>query len=164
MKHSLRWLVAALVLALALPALALGEMDVSASGITVSGTAQQLGKPQSYGSSKVTVTVPADNPAQDGVNPITGEPYSGAYQPVLVNIDSHPRALPHWGVASADLIYEMPIQRDGSTRQLALFMSEYPESAGPVRSARIPMCSLREMWGAPYYFFGYQGGTTSVKE
>ena len=36
MKHSLRWLVAALVLALALPALALGEMDVSASGITVS--------------------------------------------------------------------------------------------------------------------------------
>ena len=165
MKQTLRWLAAAIAaLVLALPAGVLAEIDISQSGLTVGGTAQQLGAPQSYGSSKITVSVPADNPVQDGVNPITGEAYDGAYQPVLVNIDSHPNALPHWGVASADLIYELPIQRDGSTRQLALFMGEYPESAGPVRSARIPMCSLREMWGAPYYFFGYQGGTTSVKE
>ena len=165
MKQTLRWLAAAIAaLVLALPAGVLAEIDISQSGLTVGGTAQQLGAPQSYGSSKITVSVPADNPVQDGVNPITGEAYDGAYQPVLVNIDSHPNALPHWGVASADLIYELPIQRDGSTRQLALFMSEYPESAGPVRSARIPMCSLREMWGAPYYFFGYQSGTTSVKE
>ena len=166
MKHSLRCLVAALVLALALPALALGEMDVSASGITVSGTAQQLGKPQSYGSSKVTVTVPADNPAQDGVNPITGEPYSGAYQVILANIDTHPRALPHWGVSSADLIYELPIQADGSTRSLALFMSDFPEGVGPVRSARVPMASLREMWGGTYCFYGFQGGrdTNNVQE
>ena len=146
----------------ALPALA--EFDVSQAGLSVAGTAQQLGKPKDYGSAKVTADVPQDNPMQDGVNPITGESWSGSYQPVLVNIDSHPRALPHWGVASADLIYELPIQQDGSTRQVALFMSEYPASAGPVRSARIPMASLAEMWGAPYYFFGYQGGTTSVKD
>ena len=144
MKQTLRWLAAAIAaLVLALPAGVLAEIDISQAGHTVSGTAQQLGAPQSYGSSRITVSVPADNPVQDGVNPITGEAYDGAYQPVLVNIDSHPNALPHWGVASADLIYELPIQRDGSTRQLALFMSEYPESAGPVRSARIPMCSLR---------------------
>ena len=165
MKQTLRRLaLCALTLALALPALALAQLDPAQAGLTLDGTAQQLGAPESYGSSKITVAVPADNLVQDGVNPITGEAYDGAYQPVLVNIDSHPRALPHWGVASADLIYELPIQQDGSTRQLALFMGEYPESAGPVRSARIPMCSLREMWGAPYYFFGYQGGTTSVKE
>lgn len=150
-------------LLLALPCLA-ADFDPAQAGITVQGSAQQLGKPKDFGSAKITVSVPADNSAQDGINPITGEPYSGRYMPVLVNIDSHPRALPHWGVGSADLIYELPIQRDGSTRQLALFMSEYPEIAGPVRSARIPMASLREMWGAPYYFFGYQEGTTSVKK
>ena len=140
------------------------EFDISQSGLIVSGEAQQLGKPESYGSEKIKVPVPDENAAQSGINPITGESWQGDYRPVLVNIDSHPRALPHWGVASADLIYELPIQADGSTRQLALFMGEYPEIAGPVRSARIPMASLAEMWGAPYYFFGYQGGTTSVKE
>ena len=140
------------------------EFDISQSGLIVSGKAQQLGKPESYGSEKIKVPVPDENTAQGGVNPITGENWQGDYRPVLVNIDSHPRALPHWGVASADLIYELPIQADGSTRQVALFMGEYPEIAGPVRSARIPMASLAEMWGAPYYFFGYQGGTTSVKE
>ena len=140
------------------------EFDVSQSGLIVSGEAQQLGKPESYGSEKIKVPVPDENTAQSGINPITGESWQGEYRPGLVNIDSHPRALPHWGVASADLIYELPIQADGSTRQVALFMGEYPEIAGPVRSARIPMASLAEMWGAPYYFFGYQGGTTSVKE
>ena len=140
------------------------EFDLSQSGLSVSGQAQQLGKPSSYGSEKISVPIPDENAAQSGINPITGESWQGEYRPVLVNIDSHPRALPHWGVASADLIYELPIQADGSTRQVALFMGDYPEIAGPVRSARIPMASLAEMWGTPYYFFGYQGGTTSVKE
>ncbi len=159
-----RKILALLVLVVSIPALAMAQVNPTEAGLTVSGQAQQLGAPANYGSASITVAVPADNAAQEGINPITGEAYSGSYQPVLVNIDSHPRALPHWGVASADLIYELPIQKDGSTRQLALFMSEYPEMAGPVRSARIPMCSLREMWGGPYYFFGYQSGTTSVKE
>ena len=105
----------------ALPAGA--AFDVGQTGLTVSGEAQQLGKPENYGSAKVTVKVPGDNPVQDGVNPITGESWSGGYHPVLINIDSHPRALPHWGVASADLVYELPIQQDGSTRQVALFLS-----------------------------------------
>lgn len=61
-------------------------------------------------------------------------------------------------MASADLIYEMPIQADGSTRELALFMGDYPDGAGPVRSARVPMCSLREMWGGVFCFYGYQEG------
>ena len=163
MKKTLILLLAILTCLLSLtPAYA--EFNISDAGLAVSGSAQQLGKPDSFGSEKITVPIPEDNTLQSSVNPITGESWQGDYRPVLVNIDSHPRALPHWGVASADLIYELPIQADGSTRQVALFMGEYPELAGPVRSARIPMASLREMWGAPYYFFGYQGGTTSVKE
>ena len=134
------------------------EFDLAASGLTASGSAQQLGAPGDYGSAKITVSVPGENPVQDGVNPITGEAFSGAYRPTLVSIDAHPAALPHWGASAADITYEMPIQADGSTRQVALFMGEYPESAGPVRSARVPMCSLREMWGGTFAFYGYQEG------
>ena len=109
-------------------------------------------------SRKITVDVPGENPVEDGVNPLTGESWYGNYYPILVNIDAHPEALPHWGVASADLIYEMPIQADGSTRALALFMGDYPDGAGPARPARVPMCSLREMRGAVFCLYGYQEG------
>ena len=148
---------------LTLPALA---ADFSASGLTVSGSAQQLSKPKNDGSAKVTVSVPGENPVISGESPLTGEPFSGQVQLVLANIDTHPRALPHWGVASADITYELPIQADGSTRSLALFMTDHPDSAGPIRSARVPMASLREMWGGTYCFYGYQGGRdkNNVKE
>ena len=145
-------------LLLALPALA---ADFSASGLTASGTAQQLGKAKDSGGKKITVRVPAENPVVDGESPLTGEPFFGYTNLVLANIDTHPRALPHWGVASADIIYELPIQADGSTRSLALFLTEHPDSAGPIRSARVPMASLREMWGGTYCFYGYQGGRDS---
>lgn len=166
MNKSLRLLAAGMItLMMAVPAAAgAAPFDLASTGLSASGSAQQLGNPKSYGSEKVTVSLPEENPVIDGVNPITGEPFSGAYQPTLVNIDTHPNALPHWGVSSADLIYELPIQADGSTRSLALFMGDYPDSAGPVRSARIPMCSLREMWGGVYCFYGYQGGSTSVSD
>lgn len=167
MTKSLRLLAAGTLLTLlAFPIAASADaFDVAATGLSASGSAQQLGKASDYGSSKVTISMPGENPVLEGVNPLTGEAYDGEYQPVLVNIDTHPGALPHWGVSAADLTYEMPIQADGSTRSLALFMGEIPENgAGPVRSARIPMCSLREMWGGVYCFYGYQGGTTDVKE
>lgn len=156
--------VLALLLCLSIPFAALAAA-LPETGLTVTGTAQQLGKPANYGSGKVTVRVPDENPAQESVNPLTGESYSGDYRLTLVSIDSHPQALPHWGVSCADLMYEMPIQRDGSTRSLALFLGDYPDSAGPVRSARVPMASLREMWGGTYCFYGYQEGSgkTNVK-
>ena len=166
MRNIICLLLAALAcLLLALPAQGFAA-DFSAAGLTAPGWAQQLGKPASYGSKEVTVAVPGENPVISGVNPITGEPYSGAYQVILANIDTHPRALPHWGVSSADLIYELPIQADGSTRSLALFMSDFPEGVGPIRSARVPMASLREMWGGTYCFYGFQGGrdTNNVQE
>ena len=137
------------------------EFDLSITGLTAPGSAQQLGAPEDYGSAKITVSIPGENPALEGVNPLTGEAFSGAYRPTLVAIDAHPGALPHWGVGSADITYEMPIQADGSTRELALFMGEYPDGAGPVRSARVPMCSLREMWGGTLAFYGYQEGRDS---
>ncbi|MFR5796610.1 MAG: DUF3048 domain-containing protein [Christensenellales bacterium] len=107
-------------------------------------------------SRKITVDVPGENPVEDGVNPLTGESWYGNYYPILVNIDAHPEALPHWGVASADISYEMPVQADGSTRSAMLFMGTIPAYAGPVRSGRVPMGSLREIWGGAWVFYGWQ--------
>ena len=46
---------------------------------------------------RITANVPDENEVEDGINPITGEPWYGSYTPILVTIDSHPDALPHWG-------------------------------------------------------------------
>lgn len=140
--------------------------DFYASDFTASGSWQQLGKAKDFGSAKIRASVPDENLVIEGESPLTGEPFDGNWRLVLANIDTHPRALPHWGVASADITYELPIQADGSTRSLALFMTEHPDSAGPIRSARVPMASLREMWGGTYCFYGYQGGRdkNNVKE
>ena len=43
-------------------------------------------------SRKITVNVPDENPAQDGINPLTGESWYGNYYPILVNIDALNRA------------------------------------------------------------------------
>jgi len=147
LHRTLKWIIAAaLVLCLGTAAVASAEgsyyLELPASGIT--------------SSRNITVNVPAENPVIEGINPITGETWFGNYYPIGVNIDSHPEALPHWGVSSADIIYEMPIQADGSTRNFALFMSEIPRYAGPVRSGRVPMGSLREMWGGAWVFYGWQ--------
>ena len=107
-------------------------------------------------SRKISVNVPDENPVVDGINPLTGESWYGNYYPILVNIDAHPEALPHWGVASADISYEMPVQADGSTRSAMLFMGTIPSFAGPVRSARVPMGSLREIWDSAWVFYGWQ--------
>lgn len=113
-------------------------------------------------SMNISVNVPGENPVQEGINPLTGETWYGVYHPILVNIDTHPKALPHWGVSSADIIYEMPIQADGSTRSAALFMGDIPAYAGPVRSARVPMGSLREIWGGAWVFYGWQEWPTAT--
>lgn len=77
MHKPLRLLAAGMLLAiLAVPAGA-SAADFSASGLTVSGSAQQLGAPASYGSKTITtVTMPSENPVQEGINPLTGEAFS----------------------------------------------------------------------------------------
>ena len=107
-------------------------------------------------STVITAAIPPENPAIAGENPLTGELWSGEYHPILVQTDADPNALPHWGVSSADITYELPLYMDGNTRQLVLFMSEIPVYAGPVRSARVNMASIRQMWDAAWVFAGTQ--------
>lgn len=117
-------------------------VEIPATGLTVS--------------QRISVTLPGENPDVPGINPLTGESWTGVYRPILVSTDNHPDALPHWGVSSADILYEFPIQMDGSTRLIALYMGEKPTYAGPVRSGRVIMAKLREMWGGAWVFYGWQ--------
>lgn len=147
MHRKIKWIIAAaLVLSLCVTSFAAAEetyyLELPTKGVE--------------STRKISVSIPEENPVVNGINPLTGEVWSGTYRPIGVNIDQHPEALPNWGVASADIIFEMPIQADGSTRAFALFMGDIPAYAGPVRSGRVPMASLREIWDSAWVFYGWQ--------
>ncbi|MBR5301889.1 MAG: DUF3048 C-terminal domain-containing protein [Clostridia bacterium] len=147
MQHTIKWIIAAaLVLALCVTSFAVAEESYY----------QELPSKGIQSTRKISVSIPDENPVVDGINPLTGEAWYGVYRPIGVNIDQHPEALPNWGVASADVIFEMPIQADGSTRAFALFMGDIPSYAGPVRSGRVPMGSLRESFDSAWVFYGWQ--------
>lgn len=97
------------------------------------------------------------NPVVPGESPTTGLPSSNTtYTPILVQIDNNHAAIPQWGIASADIMYELPIQGQGHTRLTALFSDQYPVEAGPVRSGRVMHADLREEWDALIVHYGKQ--------
>lgn len=99
----------------------------------------------------------ADNPVIPGESPLTGLPIEEKkFVPILLQIDNNLSALPQWGIADADIMYEMPIQGGGWTRMTAMFSDQYPGEAGPVRSARIMHADLREGWDALLINYGKQ--------
>ncbi len=98
-----------------------------------------------------------NNPVIPGESPTTGLPKaSETYAPILVQIDNNLAALPQWGIGSADIMYEAPIQGQGWTRFTAVFSDQYPAEAGPVRSGRVLHADLREEWDGAFLFFGKQ--------
>ena len=101
------------------------------------------------------------NPVIEGESPTTGESWTGDYIPVLVNIDNIKQARPQWGIGKADIVYEMPIDRLGYTRLMALFMNEHPDTVGPVRSARVMHADMRQEWDAAWVFCGGQEASGS---
>lgn len=56
-------------------------------------------------------------------------------RPLAVMIDNHPAARPPSGVASADVVWEVPVE-GGLTRDMLIFRSAEAAEIGPVRSAR----------------------------
>jgi hypothetical protein len=97
-----------------------------------------------------------NNPAIPGESMTTGLPTDLPYIPILVNIDNVAGAWPQWGIAEADIIYEMPIHGLSLTRLMALFAYHHPTSAGPVRSGRVMHAEMREEWDAGWAFVGVQ--------
>ncbi len=98
-----------------------------------------------------------NNPVIAGESTTTGLPNSNAvYVPILVQIDNNLGAFPQWGLADADIMYELPIAGQGFTRLTAFFSDSYPQEAGPVRSGRVMHADLREEWDALLVHYGKQ--------
>lgn len=77
---------------------------------------------------------------------------------VSVKIENSPAARPQIALQSADVVYES-VAEGGITRFNALFHSQYPEEAGPVRSARLSDTYIVPQYGA---LFVFSGASTSV--
>ena len=98
---------------------------------------------------------PENNPVIDGISSTTGLPVSGeAYTPVVMVLDNAEDAYPHWGVADADIIFQVPNAGAGATKLLGLFADRYPEQAGPARSGRVSMLPAATSFDAAFAFAG----------
>ncbi|MEI9907923.1 MAG: DUF3048 domain-containing protein [Actinomycetota bacterium] len=78
---------------------------------------------------------------------------------LAVKIDDTFQAQPQIGIGDADVVYIEQVEA-GLTRLLAIFSSTYPESIGPVRSARISDIDLLAQYG--HVAFTYSGAQTKM--
>ena len=118
---------------------------------------------------KVTETV-----VEEGISPTTGLPLdeyedlpdsylglavTGRYQPMMVQIDNTNGGVDgtaFWNLGYADILYETHLHSNGNTRISAIFSDVLPDDVGPVRSARVAHCWIREEWDAGFLFYGGQ--------
>lgn len=98
----------------------------------------------------------------DGIAALTGLPTDDAdltARPVLaVKVDNAGRARPQWGLAEADVIFEINVE--GTTRFIAMFHSVVPGEAGPVRSGRASDLSVLAAANRP--ILAWSGGNPGV--
>ena len=93
------------------------------------------------------------------INPLTG--LSGATGPVLIlKIDNTANALPHIGLAAADVVYVEEVE-GGLTRLAAVYSSKVPSRVAPIRSARETDAELFPMYGR--VAIGYSGAEPPVR-
>lgn len=115
-----------------------------------------------------------DDPADDDTepddtvdgsrSPLTGEALEPEVldRPALqVKIENSPQARPQDGLEVADVVYEEVVE-GGVTRFFAIFQSELPETAGPIRSARPVDTQLMGGYGASG--FAYSGARAEVRD
>jgi hypothetical protein len=88
------------------------------------------------------------------VSPFTGEPVKALGRVVVVKIDNIVLARPPTGLASADIVYLLPVE-GGLSRIFAVFSTRFPKVIGPVRSAREDDLELLRQFGRPG--FAYSG-------
>ena len=94
---------------------------------------------------------------------LTGEPIDEELldQPqLLVKIENSPQARPQAGLDDADIVYEEVVE-GGVTRFVAIFHSQVPDVAGPIRSARPVTAQLMRGYGPSG--FAYSGARQEVE-
>lgn len=78
--------------------------------------------------------------------------------PVAVMIENSQAARPQVGLTSADIVYEA-VTEGGITRFMAIFSQNYPDKAGPVRSARSYFIDYLSEYDA---FYAHAGGSATA--
>ena len=99
------------------------------------------------------------NPEEEGINPLTGLALTEEYTPITLVLDNSPEVYPHWGVADADWIVQVPLRPDGGTRLVAVYGGAYPEQAGGVRSARMTTLPVSNLFKAAAAFGSWPANT-----
>ncbi|NLD20858.1 MAG: DUF3048 domain-containing protein, partial [Clostridiales bacterium] len=118
-----------MILALTIMLLATSAMGFAEAVPTTTNVEGVLNRSISFSDRNPDGSFPM-NPEIDKESPTTGLPTENSeYLPILVQIDNNLGALPQWGIADADIMYEAPIQGGGWTRMTALFSDVYPEEA-----------------------------------
>ena len=114
-----------------------------------------------------------ENATEPGYSPTTGLELStldipdgfaglavtGRYTPFMVQIDNTEGGVGNrapWNGSYADVVYETPLYRTGTTRLSMIFSDLIPDYVGPVRSARVNHVWIREEWKAAICFWGGQ--------
>jgi hypothetical protein len=97
---------------------------------------------------------PAPGRSSQLYSPFTGEPVNALGPVLAVKIDNLAPARPQTGLASADIVYVLPVE-GGLSRFLAVYSSHIPAVIGPVRSAREGDLALLRQFGRPA--FAYSG-------
>jgi len=88
-------------------------------------------------------------------HPLTGERCESAQKrPYAVMMANDTRARPLSGIASADIVVEMPVIEDGITRMMALFACGQPEEIGSIRSARHDFIAMAAAFDAIFVHWG----------
>ena len=82
---------------------------------------------------------------------------------VMAVINNHPNARPQTGLTEADMVFEMIAEYD-VTRFLALYQSDFPETIGPIRSARDYFVELAEAYDAFFVAHGYSPDAFAMLE
>lgn len=89
----------------------------------------------------------------------TGMAATGRYLPMMVQIGNDDGGIGYrapWGANAVDIVYEIPLHKNGNTRLTFLYNDLIPDDVGYIRSARVANVWLREEWGAGFVFWGQQ--------
>lgn len=111
-----------------------------------------------------TSASPTASPTPEAAFPLTGETTDDPRedQPVVaVKIENTPSAYPLAGIDEADIVYEQIVE-GGVTRFAALFHSQLPDRAGPVRSGRLVDVPLLDPWRPVMVYSGARGDVTDA--
>ena len=102
----------------------------------------------------------SSEPAAPQASFLTGRPGDRNGPVLVLKVDNSPAGRPHTGISQADVVYLEPVEA-GITRLAAVFSSRLPETAGPVRSARVTDLQLFAQYGR--VAFAYSGAQKKLE-